>query len=75
MTGYRLIVRRDGPAVRLVTRRGINAIVFTDQAGHMQAFLYIIAPQHVVHLSDAQAAAKSPDYLLEERSARLKKGR
>jgi catalase len=53
---------------------GIDAFVFTDQAGHMQAFRYIIAPQHMVHLSDAQAAAKTPGYLMEDLPARLKKG-
>jgi catalase len=53
---------------------GVDAFVFSNQAGHKQAFRYIIAPEHLVHMSDADAASKSPDYLMEELPVRLKKG-
>ena len=53
---------------------GVDAFVFTNQAGQKQAFRYIIAPEHVVHLSAAEIAKKSPDYLVDELPERLKKG-
>jgi catalase len=53
---------------------GVDAFVFTNQAGQKQAFRYIIAPEHVVHLSAADIAKKSPDYLVDELPERLKKG-
>jgi catalase len=53
---------------------GVDAFVFTNQAGQRQAFRYIIAPEHVVHLSAAEIAKKSPDYLVDGLPERLKKG-
>jgi catalase len=53
---------------------GVDAFVFTNQAGRKQAFRYIIAPEHVVHLSAADIAKKSPDYLVDELPERLKNG-
>ena len=53
---------------------GVDAFVFTNKAGRKQAFRYIIAPEKVVHLSKEEAAAKSPDYLMDDLPARLAKG-
>jgi catalase len=53
---------------------GVDAFVFTNQAGQKQAFRYIIAPEHVVHLSAAEIAKKSPDYLVDGLPERLKEG-
>lgn len=51
---------------------GINAFVFTNKDGQKQAFRYTITPEHVVHLSAADAAKKAPDFLMDELPARLK---
>ncbi|MGD0584551.1 MAG: catalase family peroxidase [Oryzomonas sp.] len=53
---------------------GIDAFVFTNKAGHKQAFRYIIAPEKVVHLSKEDAAKQSPNYLMNDLPARLAKG-
>jgi len=53
---------------------GVDAFVFTNKAGHKQAFRYIIAPEKVVHLSKEETAKKSPDYLMDDLSGRLAKG-
>lgn len=53
---------------------GVDAFVFADKAGRKQAFRYIIAPEHVVHLTSAEAATKSPDYLVDELPKRLAAG-
>jgi catalase len=53
---------------------GVDAFVFINQAGRRQAFRYIIAPERVVHLSKAEASRKSPDYLMTDLPARLRKG-
>ena len=53
---------------------GVNAFVFTDKAGHKQAFRYIIAPERVVHLTSADAATKSADYLVDDLPKRLAAG-
>jgi catalase len=53
---------------------GVDAFVFTDRAGHKQAFRYIIAPEHVVHLTSSEAATKSPDYLIDDLPKRLAAG-
>ncbi len=45
---------------------GIDAFVFTNKAGHKQAFRYIIAPEKVVHLSKEEAAKQSPNYLMND---------
>jgi catalase len=53
---------------------GVDAFVFTDKGGHKQAFRYVITPERVVHLTAAEAAAKSPDYLVQDLPRRLKAG-
>ncbi len=53
---------------------GVDAFVFIDKAGHKQAFRYIIAPEHVVHLTGAEAATKSPNYLVDDLPKRLAAG-
>lgn len=53
---------------------GIDAFVFINKAGQRQAVRYIIAPEHLVHISEADAAKKSPNYLMEDLPARLKAG-
>ena len=53
---------------------GVDAFVFTDKGGRKQAFRYVITPERVVHLTGAEAAAKSPDYLVQDLPQRLKAG-
>jgi catalase len=53
---------------------GVDAFVFTDKAGHKQAFRYIIAPEHIVHLTSAEAATKSANYLVDDLPKRLAGG-
>jgi catalase len=53
---------------------GINAFIFVDKAGHRQAFRYIVEPEKLVHLSAADAAKQSPDFLIQELPQRLAKG-
>ena len=51
---------------------GVDAFIFIDKANHKQAFRYILAPEHVVHLSRDEASQRSPNYLVEELPQRLK---
>ena len=53
---------------------GIDAFVFINQAGQRQPFRYIIAPEKIVHLSEEDAAKKSPNYLMDDLPQRLAKG-
>jgi catalase len=53
---------------------GINAFVLVDRAGKKQAVRYQMAPEHVVHLSAADAGKKPPDFLMDELAQRLKRG-
>ncbi len=53
---------------------GINAFVFVNKAGVKQAVRYQIIPEQVVHLDPKEAAAKSPDFLVDELPNRLKDG-
>ena len=53
---------------------GVDAFVFTDKAGHKQAFRYIITPEHLVHLTGAEAATKPADYLMDDLPKRLAAG-
>jgi catalase len=53
---------------------GINAFVFTNAAGEKQAFRYIVTPEEVFHLSEREAAAQSPDFLIRELPVRLALG-
>ena len=51
---------------------GVDAFIFVDKANHKQAFRYIVAPEHIVHLSKDEVSKKSPNYLIEELPQRLK---
>jgi catalase len=53
---------------------GINAFVFIDKAGNRQAVRYQMVPERVVHLSPADAAKMSPNFLMDELPQRLKQG-
>ncbi len=53
---------------------GINAFVFANKAGEMQAFRYHLVPERSVHLEAAEAATKAPDFLMDELPQRLKSG-
>jgi catalase len=53
---------------------GINAFVFVNKANEKQAFRYHLVPERSIHLDEAEAAKKSPDFLIEEMQERLKKG-
>ncbi len=53
---------------------GINAFVFVNKAGERQAFRYHLVPERYVHLDAAEAAAKAPDFLIDELPQRLKGG-
>jgi len=50
---------------------GIDAFVLVNKEGHRQAVRYIMSPEKVVHLTAAEAAAKRPNYLIEDLSKRL----
>jgi len=53
----------------------VNAFRFTNRAGQQQfgrSQIRPVAPEH--HLSAAEAASRSPNYLFEELAARLKSG-
>lgn len=51
---------------------GVDAFVFIDKGGRKQAFRYVITPERVVHLTSAEAKAKSPDYLVQGLPERIK---
>jgi catalase len=53
---------------------GINAFVFVNKGGERQAVRYQMIPEKVVHLDKAEAAKKTPDFLMEELPIRLKQG-
>ena len=53
---------------------GINAFILVNKAGQKQAVRYQIAPEKVVHLDPKDAAAKSPDFLIDDLANRLKEG-
>ncbi len=52
---------------------GVDAFVFVDKNGKKQAFRYIAAPEKLVHISDEEAAKKSPNYLFDEIATRVAK--
>jgi catalase len=56
------------------TYYGINAFIFVDKSGRRQPVRYIAAPEKAVHLGAADAATRSPDFLIQELPARLGKG-
>jgi catalase len=53
---------------------GVDAFVFINKAGARQAVRYQMVPDHVVHLDAADAAKRSPDFLMEELPKRLASG-
>ncbi|HUL09172.1 MAG TPA: catalase family peroxidase [Candidatus Acidoferrum sp.] len=53
---------------------GIDAFVLVNKAGARQAVRYQMVPEKVVHLAAADAAAKGPNFLMEELPERLKQG-
>jgi catalase len=53
---------------------GINAFVLVNKAGERQAVRYVMAPEQVVHLDAAEAAKRSPDFLLDELPERIARG-
>lgn len=53
---------------------GVNAFVFVNKKGERQAIRYIAAPERLVHLDEAEAAKRPPDFLIDELPARLARG-
>jgi catalase len=53
---------------------GIDAFIFVDKAGKRQPIRYIMAAEKLVHIDDAAAAKKAPDFLIDEITARLASG-
>ncbi len=53
---------------------GVNAFVFVNKDGARQAVRYQFAPEKTVYLDPAEAAAKAPDFLVDELPSRLKDG-
>ena len=51
---------------------GVDAFILVDKANHRQAFRYIVAPEHIVHLTTDEASQKSPNYLMEDLPQRLR---
>lgn len=50
---------------------GIDAFMFVDKAGRKQAVRYQMQPEKIVHLSAADAAKKSNDFLVEDMPVRV----
>ena len=53
---------------------GIDAFIFTNQAGAKRAVRYQIVPPNVVHLDPADAAKRAPNFLFDEIRGRIAKG-
>jgi catalase len=53
---------------------GIDAFVFVSADGRRQPVRYILEPERVVHLDQAEVAKQRPDYLFEELPRRLAAG-
>lgn len=53
---------------------GINAFVFVDKAGARQAVRYQAVPEKLIHLDTAEAAARPPNFLVDELTDRLARG-
>ncbi|MGO9674219.1 MAG: catalase family peroxidase [Methylocella sp.] len=53
---------------------GVNAFILVSKAGAKQAVRYQIIPEKTVHLDPTEAAAKAPDFLVDELPNRLKNG-
>jgi catalase len=52
----------------------VDAFVLIDAAGHRQAVRYEMVPDKLVHLTQGDAAARPPNFLMDELPARLKGG-
>jgi catalase len=53
---------------------GVNAFVLVNNKGERHAVRYIMAPEKLVHLSEAEASKAAPDFLLNELPLRLLRG-
>jgi catalase len=53
---------------------GVNAFILINAAGARQAVRYQLVPEKAVHLDAADAAKRSPNFLMEELPERLKGG-
>jgi catalase len=53
---------------------GVDAFVFINKKGDRQAVRYQMVPEHVVHLDEADAAKRAPNFLIDELPERLKRG-
>ena len=53
---------------------GIDAFMFVNKGGERQAVRYQMLPERVVHLEEADAAKRAPDFLMDELPERLKRG-
>ncbi|MFO1056795.1 MAG: catalase family peroxidase [Dongiaceae bacterium] len=53
---------------------GLDAFILVNKAGQRQAVRYMIVPERLVHLSEADAAKQAPDFLVKELPERLKSG-
>jgi catalase len=53
---------------------GVNAFVLINKAGARQAVRYLMVPERAVHLDEAEAARRPPNFLMEELPARLQRG-
>ena len=53
---------------------GLDAFIFVNKAGQRQAVRYMIVPEHVVHITPADAAKRAPNFLMDELPVRLKQG-
>jgi catalase len=54
--------------------QGLNAFVLVNQRGERQTVRYLLVPERVVHLDVAEAAARPPNFLMDELPARLARG-
>jgi catalase len=53
---------------------GIDAFMFVNKGGERQAVRYQMLPERIVHLDEADAAKRVPDFLMDELPERLKRG-
>jgi catalase len=53
---------------------GVNAFVLVNKAGEQQAVRYLMVPERAVHLDEADAGRRPPNFLMDELPARLQRG-
>lgn len=53
---------------------GIDAFIFVNKSGQRQAVRYLIVPEKLVHITPAEAAKQSPNYLFDDLAKRIAKG-